>query len=216
MLGDTLGKTQPVQARGCENDGIELAFVELAQARVDVAANRLKSQVGAGGANLRLAAQAARADERIVRQITKTLNAGVRHQRVAHVFAFADGADVQAGGKLGRQIFQAVNREVDAALVDGFFEFFGEQALALLAELGQRDVEHAVAFGRDDFDLDLQAGMQALELALHPVSLPQRQLAAARSDDEGLAQGSPSDVAQAVSLRVMMCKLTACATNKPS
>ena len=74
--------------------------------------------------------------------------------------------------------------QIDRAAEEGLFKLRGEQTLALFAELGQRHVQHAIAFCRKDSYLDLQAGHEALKLGLDPVGLPERELASARAYDQ--------------------------------
>ena len=64
-------RPEPLQPGRCEDDRVVATLVELAQARVDVAAQRLDSQLRIALAQLRLAAQARRADDRVVREAPK-------------------------------------------------------------------------------------------------------------------------------------------------
>ena len=66
---DPLAEAQPLQTRGGEDDRVVLALVELAQPRVDVAAQRHDRQQRIALAQLRFAAQARRADARAARQL---------------------------------------------------------------------------------------------------------------------------------------------------
>ena len=60
---DAVGHAQALQARRGENDGVVLAFVQLAQAGVEVAAQGFDLQVGAQRLQQHLAAQAGCADD---------------------------------------------------------------------------------------------------------------------------------------------------------
>ena len=74
-------QAQPLEAGGRQHDGVVLAFVELAQARVEVAAQRLDAQVGPQRAQQHHAAQAGGADHRALRQVVQ---AGVARARPGH------------------------------------------------------------------------------------------------------------------------------------
>ena len=59
-------------------------------------------------------------------------------------------ASVKPAGKIGRHIFQAVDRQVDRAGEQRLLDFLGEQALG--PDLRKRDVGDLVAGGVDDLD----------------------------------------------------------------
>ena len=61
-----------------EQDRIELAFVEPAQPRVDIAAQQLEPQVGTRMAQLCLASRAGRADARALRQVGESGDSAAR------------------------------------------------------------------------------------------------------------------------------------------
>src|SRR5215472_1484644 len=61
---DQLGFAQAVQAGRGEDNGVVFFVFELAQARVDIAAQRVNVEIGSDRPELRLAAQAGRADTR--------------------------------------------------------------------------------------------------------------------------------------------------------
>ena len=99
---------------------------------------------------------------------------------VARIFALGNGGQHEAFGQFGRQILQAVHREIGAPVEQRFFDLLGEEALG--ADLGQRHVGDLVAGGLDDFDAALVAG--GGELRGDPAGLPQCELRTARCDDE--------------------------------
>jgi hypothetical protein len=72
--------------------------------------------------------------------------------------------------------------EVGAAFFQRHFEFLDEQALA--AHLGQRAVQDLVALGGHAQQLHLVA--PGPQQRLHMLGLPQRQLAFARGDHDGV------------------------------
>ena len=76
---------------------------------------------------------------------------GLADPDVAGVGALGNGGEGELGGQFRREVFQAVNGEVDAAFFEGFFDFFDEDALAV--EVWRRDeagLLHAVAGGTDN------------------------------------------------------------------
>ena len=146
-LGDAVFPTQPLQARGGQHDGVVLAFVELAQAGIQVAAHGFDLQIGPQFAQLRRAPQRTGAHFR-ARRAGRQGGVPTRASRGSSRSGMA--ARYQAGGQLRGQVLQAVHRQVDAALEQRFFNFLGEQALG--ADLRQRHVGDLVAGGFDDFD----------------------------------------------------------------
>src|SRR5262245_2487634 len=148
---------------------------------------------------LRGAAQTARADAGAPGQVLDRIDdvfaqVFADDQRVAYVFAFGDRGDAQPVGQGGRQIFQAVNRQVDAMIEQGLFDLFREDALA--ADLRQRGLGQFIAGGLDDLDADDQPLVDFLEPVLHPVGLPERELAAARADDQVRHKTNPESKIQ--------------------
>ncbi len=78
-----LAEPQALQAGGGQHDGVVLALVELAQAGVEVAAQRLDAQVGAQCAQLHHAAQAGGADDGALRQLGRARRRWARRRRRA-------------------------------------------------------------------------------------------------------------------------------------
>ena len=107
-------------------------------------------------------------------------------QHVAHVGALADSAEREARGQFGRQVFQAVHRQVGAMLEQRDFQFLGEEALGqALAFLRQRSGLELVAGGLDDLQLEAQLRESGAALGQDQVGLGQRQGAAAGGDGDG-------------------------------
>ena len=94
------------------------------------------------------------------------------------------GGDGQTLGKLGGKVLHAVDREIDAPVEQGFFNFFGEQAFA--ADFVERDVENLVAGGFDD--LDAAFGAARFQTFPDIVRLPERKLRASGPDDQHKSQ----------------------------
>jgi hypothetical protein len=184
-LMNPLGSLETVEAGGGEDEGVALALFELAQTGVDVAADFDEGDVGAEGEELGAAAGAGSADaasggEGVERPVW------LADPDVAGVGAFGDRGEGELGGELGGEVFEAVDGEVDAALFEGFFDFFDEDALAV--EIGRRDeagLLHAVAGGADDFEFDVVAGVA--EGVEDVVGLPEGELRASAADADGVA-----------------------------
>ena len=139
---NALLQAQALEAGGRQNDGVVLAFVEFAQAGVEIAAQRLDLQVGAQRLQQHLAAQAGGADDSALRQV---LQAGVarRDKGVARVFALHHAGEKHALGQHHGHVLERVHGNVGAAVGQRGFEFLDEQALA--AHLAQRAVQDLVA-----------------------------------------------------------------------
>jgi hypothetical protein len=81
-----------------------------------------------------------------------------------------------------------MHRQVDAALFEGFLDFFNEDAFTV--EIGRRDEAgllcplHAVAGGADDFDFGVIAGVA--EGVEDVVGLPEGELRASAANAEGI------------------------------
>ena len=82
------------------------------------------------------------------------------------------------GRKFRGQVFQTVDREIDAVFGQRFFNFLGEHALG--ADLGEGNIGNFVAGGLDDFDFDFVAAR--FEQTLDVIRLPERELRSAGAD----------------------------------
>jgi hypothetical protein len=119
------------------------------------------------------------------------------NQHIAHIGAFADGAELQAGGQFGRQIFEAVDGQIRLVLEQRDLKFLGEETFGKrLTFLSQRSGLQFVAGRFDDFQLKLELGENRAALVQHQVGLRQCESAAAgRNLDDvfiGHAQRWPS------------------------
>ncbi len=147
-LTDQLRLAQTVQAGGGENNGIVVAGFELAKASVNIAADRMNLKIRTKRLQLGLTAQAAGANVCLLRQCFDGCKLhGTKN--VAWIFAGGDGGNFEIGAQFGRQIFQAVHREVNTVFDKSFFDFLGEHALG--ADFGERNVGDFIARGLDDF-----------------------------------------------------------------
>jgi uroporphyrinogen decarboxylase len=88
---------QPTQT-GCSKDGrLRLAFGQLAQPRLHIAAERDHIEVRPRGLQLRLAPQAGRADDRAVRQVGDARERP--DQAVARILALEEGGQIDVVGQ---------------------------------------------------------------------------------------------------------------------
>ena len=113
---DALAQAQALEAGGRQHDGVVLAFIELAQARVEVAAQWLDFQVRAQRVQQHLAAQARRADHGALRQLAQ---AGIawRNKGVARVFALHHAGQGKAVGQHHGHVLERVHGDVRAAVL---------------------------------------------------------------------------------------------------
>jgi hypothetical protein len=172
-LPQPFGLLQPLQSGSGEHDGLHLAFRELAQTGVDVAAEFDVFEIGTLGAKLRLPAQTAGTNLGAGRQRRETGEVE-RDEGVARVDAGGNGGDGNRRCWFFGQVFQAVNGQVNAVFEQRLFNLLGKHALG--ADFGEGNVLDAVAGGADDFDGDFMAG--SAQRGCDVVCLPERQLGA--------------------------------------
>ena len=176
-LPDELRPAQAVEPGGGEDDGVVLAFFKFSQASVHVAAQRMNLEIRAARLQLGLPSQARCPNFRTVRQIVDA-RILLRAEGVAGIFARGDRGNFKFGRELGRQVFQAMHREVNTAFDKGLFDLLREHALG--ADLRQGDVGDFVARCLDDLEFDLVA-LLAQE-GRDVIGLPEGKLRTARSD----------------------------------
>ena len=169
-----------------QHDRIKLAFVELAQPSVQVAAQRLHLQVRPQRTELHHPPQAGGADAGALRQFGQRRKL-VGHERVARIFALQHGRQLEAFGQVHRHVLQRMHRQVGVASFQRGFEFLDKQPLA--AHLGQRAVQNLVAARGHAQQLHLQPETGLQQLA-NMLCLPQREAAFAGGDDEGFGHAS--------------------------
>ena len=178
-----IGETEPLQPGQRQQRRVGLALVELAQPRLDVAAQIDDPQIGPQPPHQRLAAQRRGADHRAARQLGEVARLAA-DEDVARVLARQKRREHQPVRQEGRHVLGRMHREVDAALEQRLLDLLGEQALA--AGLGQRPVLDPVAGGADHLDLDPRRieAMRLRQRVAHHAGLRQRQRAAARADPQ--------------------------------
>src|SRR5262245_47872287 len=136
---------------------------------------------------LNLASKAARAYFRRSGHILKLSTVG--DERVAGVFPFRNRSEVESFGKLKRDVFEAMDRNVDAAIEQCFIDFLGEESLA--ADIRQRHIENFIAGSFDGYELDVQARPTLFQFGLGPVRLPECKCASSRAKLELRHAGQP-------------------------
>ena len=200
--GDPPLQAEAVEAGAGQDDGVVLAFVELAQAGVDVAAQVENRKIGPHGGQLGFTPQARGADPGAVRQGGHT-GAVVGEKGVPRGFPGRNDADEQPLGQFGGHVLHRVDGKVHFAGEQRVLDFLDEQSLA--ADLGQRHVQDSVPLGGDlhQFNPHLRVGL--FDLALNPGGLGDGQQAGAGADAQGCShnpvppQGRPVAGAEAVS-----------------
>jgi hypothetical protein len=161
-----------------QHDGVELAAVQLAEARLHVAAQGGVVQVRTLHAQLRDAAQG-RGPHTSRRRQRHEVDAIAREQHVARVFTLGEAHQRHALGQLhvARDVFQRVHREVGLTAGHAGFHLGHEQPLA--TDGGQRTVGDAVAQRGDVHLLDLDLGVERHDARGERPHLREREVAAA-------------------------------------
>jgi hypothetical protein len=171
-LGRPVFEAEPNKACTCQNDGIALAGVHLAQARVDVSAKHLHDEVGPIGTKRRRSAQTRSSYARAQRKVVERAVAR-RHEDVAGVFPLWDAGEHKSGRKLARHVLHRVDGEVGAFVEQSLFDLLNEEAFA--ANLCEGPVLNPIA-GRHDLELGkAKSGHRRAELTGERAALGKRQ-----------------------------------------
>ena len=143
---------ETAQPSGGEDHRVPGSARELSHARVHVAANRLDDEVGPECEREGPPARAGRADHRS-RPQTLEVHRRPGDEDVTRVLAFGVRREREPRRELGREVLEAVDREVEGALEQRLLDLPHEQALA--PDRGQSRLEQPVALGphRDDLDV---------------------------------------------------------------
>jgi hypothetical protein len=149
-----LGFFEAVEAGGGEKDGVNLAFVELAQAGVYIAAELDGFNVGTESFQLGATALAAGSYDGSLGEFSEAPEF-YRHEGISRIDSGRCGSQSEGLGEFGGQVFEGVYGEVNAAFGEGFLNLLGEHSLG--ADLSESDFLEAVAGGFDDFDFDFVA-----------------------------------------------------------
>src|SRR5262249_15304747 len=144
-LSDPVLVPKPFESSCRENDSIELAGIQFAEACIDIAAKRQQIEGRESMTQLDLTSQAACPDRCSGTQLLKFGSLG--QEGVARIFAFRNRAKIDAVRKLERDVLKAVNREIDAAVEKRLVQFLCEQTLS--TDFGEGDIENLIS-GRFD------------------------------------------------------------------
>ncbi len=177
---NAVAQAQAHQAGRGQHDRVVAAFVELAQAGVEVAAQRRHAQVGTQRQQLRHPAQAGGAHQRALRQFgdRRPLR---RNEGIARILAIQHRHQLEAGGQLHRHVLERVHGQVRGARFQRGLELLDEQPLA--ADLGQRAVDDLVA-ARGHSQQRSGQPQATPQQRLHMLRLPEREAAFAGGDHD--------------------------------
>jgi len=130
--------------------------------------------------------QRRRPDDRSCRQLIDRQAGvfGVQQQCVARVVSRRDGANDAAIRQARRHVLERVDRDIDVATQQGVLELLREQAL--VADLGERHVQHLVAHGLDRHDGRIELRQLGSQRIAHKVRLPHGEARLTRANDERL------------------------------
>ena len=146
---DLVAEPEPVEAARGKHNRVEPALDALAQARVDVAAQRLDRQLGHEREQLRAPAHRRRADAHARPQLTRAA------ERVTRVLALEVRADRETVRIGRRHVLGRMHGDVDPPLEQRLLELLDEDTAR--ADLAERLRAVAIARGRDRHERDLQA-----------------------------------------------------------
>ena len=172
---------QSVHAGVGEHDGVVLSVAQFLDAGGHVASQRFDAEVGLPEFELVLPPHGRSAHHAAPLNVKGRgeVHGFGAHQH--HVFdgpARGHGGDHEPGWRGRFEVFVAVHGEVDVAVEEGLFDFFGEEPLAL--HLVKADVLNLVSTRLKHHDL--HGGAAGLQEVTHVVGLPQRKVAAAGAD----------------------------------
>ena len=183
---NALRQTETHQPGGREHDGVVAAVVELAQACIEVAAQRLHIEVRPQRDQLHDPPQARCADSGAQWQFVERAEV-VGDKSIARVFTFEHRRQLETFGQVHRHVFERVHRQLSAALFKRRFELLDKQPLA--TDLGQAAVEYLVAARRHAEQRHRHSKTPHQQVA-HMLGLPERQTAFAGRDEGGCGHRS--------------------------
>ena len=175
-------EAEPVEPARGEDDRVEPALAALAQARVDVAAQRLDRERRLEREQLRAPAHRGGADAHPGPEL------GRAAERVARILARQVRADREPVGVRRGHVLRGVHGDVDAPVEQRLLELLHEDAAR--ADLAERPRAVAVARGRDRHERDLDA-RRARSALRGELGLREREPTAAGADAN--QHGTPRD-----------------------
>ena len=184
--GRRVGEAEPLQSGERQQGRVDLAGVELAQPRLDIAAQRHDVEIRPQPLHHRLPPQRGGADDGAVRQLARGSSA-LRLMKASRTSSRGRHAgEHQPVRQHGRHVLGRMHREIDRAGEQRLLDLLGEQALA--AGLRQRPVLDAVAAwcgSPRSRSRSASRPCAAASAGAHHARLRQRQRAAARADAAG-------------------------------
>ncbi len=180
-LPDSVGIAQSDQSRRGENDGIDLSFFHLPEARSDISPERHELEVRAKVSQLRDASQRRGPDAGSWR---KGFQGGMKdgNECVPWIFPGEDGSKNEPLRQKSGNILHAVNGQIDGAFKKGILDLFHEKSLS--SDLGKWDRENHVSGSL--YDLELARHFSAfLDQLSHMARLPEGQFGAPGADSNG-------------------------------
>ena len=146
-----IAQSEALQPGDGEERAVGDAVLELAQARLDIAAELHHRQIGADGERLRPAAQRGRADRR-ARGKLRERGMARREKRIARIRPRKLAVEDQARRPLHGDVLHRVHRQIHPLRQQRLVDLAGEQPLS--ADLAERAVRDPVSGGRDRHDLE--------------------------------------------------------------
>ncbi len=129
-LVDGFGAVEAVEPGSSQDESIAITLFEFAKAGVDVAANLYEGDVGAESEDLGTASRTGSADAPAGGKCVES-PVIFADPHVTGVGALGDGGEGKLRRELGRQVFERMNGEVDAAFFECLFNLFDEKAFAV-------------------------------------------------------------------------------------
>ena len=170
---DTVCQPEPLEPGSGQHNRVVLPFIELAQARVEVAAQGFDFQIWPQGFKQHQPAQTGRAHHRALRQLAKCCKL-VGHKSVMRVFTRQYTGQGKARGQIHGYILQGVHGDVGPTFGERHFKLFNKQSLA--ADLAQGAVQDLVA-QRGHAQQRYLPAQTRFKQSLDMLGLPQRQAA---------------------------------------
>ena len=183
LLGHAVRERQTFQAGHGQNGSVEVAGVDFAEPRLDVAPEQANVEVRPDASQLRLSPQRCRTHHGPERQVDE-VDPIPRNESVPHVFTRQKACQRKAGRQHRRQVLGRMDREVDVGGQQRRIEFLREEPLA--ARFGQRTILDRIACRADfqDGDRRLRPALGRRQSAARLVRLGQRQGASARAQSQ--------------------------------
>src|SRR5690606_14093808 len=172
MLGDAVRELEPYQSRGCKNGGVILALIELAQTRLDIAAQRYDVEIGTRVSELRLAARARRSNSRPPGQLCER-RVTIRDKCIARVGPRQHCSERHPRGQLAGHVRHRMDSDVRMPIEDRALELFDEKSLA--ADFRQRTVDDSLTLSCHRHEHDLELREARAQACSHVLGLPERE-----------------------------------------